>query len=358
MNVRLTALKCLIKILEQGGFYEETFNLYVKKISNPAELTNLVTGAVKQKESLDYFIGKISSKKIKKLSPQVRNILRLGVYELEYLKRFDYAAVNSYVELCKSLDMKSAAFVNAVLRNFIRRRETIMPQRSELGAAKYFSIVHSHPEWIIQRWINFYGKEETQKICEYNNKPSRISLRVNTLKTSTKEFIELLNKSKIHFETSAYNKDCLIIKNSGNIKHLPGYTEGFWAVQGQSSSMVCEVLDPQPGERVLDFCAAPGIKTTHLAALMKNLGRITAVDVNPKRIRRISENCERLGVKNVNPIAKDARNTKFEIQFDRILVDVPCSNTGVFSARPDARWQKSPEDIDNLSNLTLPVLVK
>jgi len=356
MDVRHVALKCLIKILEQSRFYEETFNLYAKEVTNPAELTNLVAGAVKHKGTLDYYIGKISSRNIKRLSPEVRNILRLGIYELEYLKKLDYAAVSSYVELCKDIDKKSAAFVNAILRNFIRKKDRIMLQRSELSAVKYFSLKHSHPEWIIQNWINSYGEDETEKICEYNNKPPKLSLRVNTLKISVEKLIKLFEKHEIEFEKSLFNKNSLIIKNSGNIRKLPGYEEGFWVVQGESSSMVCEVLDPQPGEKILDFCAAPGVKTVHIATFMGNTGRITAVDVSLKRIKRITENCKRLGVEIVETVAKDARNVKFEESFDRILVDAPCSNTGVFAARPDARWQKKPEDIDNLSVLQLELL--
>ena len=356
MDVRFAALKCLIKILEQGFFYEEAFKLYAEKVNNPSELTNIVSGTVKFKITLDYFIEKISSKKLKKLSPNIRNILRLGIFELEFLQRPDYAAVNSYVELCKKLDKNMTSLVNAVLRNFIRKRDTIMPDEKELGVIKFISIKYSHPEWLVEKWLKTYGREETEKICEYNNKPAKTSLRVNTLKISKGVLIDLLKKNTVDFEESLYNENCIIIKHSGNIRKLPGYKEGFWIVQGESSSLVSEILDPQPGEEILDFCAAPGVKTTHIAALMQNKGEITAVDTSFERLKKINENCERLGITAIKAITGDAAKLQFDKKFDRVLVDAPCSNTGVLAARADARWQKKPEDIKSLSELQMNIL--
>lgn len=356
MDIRQAALKCLIKILEHNKSYEETFNLYVKKVDNPSELKNTVSGAVKQKIILDYFINCISSKKAKQLSPISRNLLRLGVFELEFLKRPEYAVVNSYVELCKKQDKNAVKFVNAVLRNFIRKRSDIFPRESDIGEIKFLSIKYSHPEWMVERWIKTYGREKTEKICEHNNSPSKISLRINTIKIDKEDLLNLFKKHGIEFKQSLFSENCLIINHAGNIKKIPGYEEGFWVVQGESSSLVSEILDPQPGERILDFCAAPGVKTTHIASLMKDHGRVVAVDISTERIKRITENCERLGVNSVEAVTGDATEFSFNEKFDRILVDAPCSNTGVLSARPDARWKKKPKDIENLAGLQQKIL--
>ncbi len=356
MDIRQAALKCLIKTLEHDKIYDETYNFYAEKVNNPFELKNIFSGAVKYKLTLDYFIDKISSKKISQLSPEVRNILRLGIFELEFLKRPDYAVVNSYVELCREVDKKAVKFVNAVLRNFIRKKDDIIPQQSRLGETKYLSILYSHPEWLVKKWIKTYGRERAEKICEYNNSPAKVTLRVNTLKISKNDLLDVFTEKNINFTESEISKDCIIVTGSGNIKNIPGFREGFWAVQGESSSLVSEVLAPEPGELVLDFCAAPGTKTTHIAMLMQDKGKITAVDISAERLKKIEENCKRLGVKSIKTLAGDAVKLDFAEKFDRVLIDVPCSNTGVFAGRPDARWKKTPESIEDLSQLQMKIL--
>ena len=170
--------------------------------------------------------------------------------------------------------------------------------------------------------------------------------------------LNLFQKHGINFEESLFSENCLTIKDSGNIKNIPGYKEGFWIVQGESSSLVAEILAPQLGEKILDCCAAPGSKTAHIAALMQDNGEITAADISPGRAKKINENCKRLGITSVKTVVKDAVKLVGEKNFDRVLVDAPCSNTGVFAARPDARWQKKPEDIKSLSELQVNILKK
>lgn len=320
MEVRQAALKCLIKILEHHEFYDETLGFYADKVDNPSDLTNTVAGAIKFKGILDYFIDQISSKKVKRLSPVVRNLLRLGIFELEYLKRPEYAVVNSYVNMCRTSDKKSAGFVNAILRNFLRKRPEIKINEDL-----------SHPEWLVKRWVKAYGKEETAKIIEYNNKPPKITLR-------------------------SKDGEVMTLESGGKVVDVPGFSEGKWVVQGRSSMLVSEVLDPQPGEKILDLCAAPGTKTMHIASLMGDKGKIVAVDVSPKRLEKVKDNCKRLGITSVEVIAADAATLKLDEKFDRILVDAPCSNTGVLNKRPDARWNRKPEDIANLADLQFKIL--
>ena len=356
MDVRLSAVKSLIKILEQNKTSDEVINSYANKVSSISELINLTAGAVKLKLTLDFFIEKVSSRPLKKLSPPVKNILRAAVYELEFLKSPDYAVINSYVEISKIYDKNSSKFVNAVLRNFLRKRDEIKFPELDENPCEAISIKFSHPAWLVERWIKTYGIDETIKICEFNNKIPVISIRINTLQTSKSEVMQLLTENNIEFEESLVSNECLILKSPGNIKKIAGYKEGFWAVQGESSSLVAKVLDPQQGERILDLCAAPGGKTAHIAALIKNSGEIIAVDISKERLKKIEENSKRLGIKCVKTVLSDAVSFSDLNKYDKILIDVPCSNTGVLVKRPDARWKKTPKDIKNLTEIQLNIL--
>lgn len=356
MDTRLIAVKCLIKILEQNKTSDEVINSYAEKVDNISELINLTSGAIKFKFTLDFFIENISSRSQKKLSPPVKNILRAAVYELKFLKNPDYAVLNSYVEISKKYDKNSSKFINAVLRNFLRKQDEIKFPEIEINPAKALSIKFSHPEWLVEKWIKTYGIDETVKICEFNNKTPVISIRINSLNSSKAEVIDLLEQNNIEFSESPIYEGCLIIKNPGNIKNLTGYQEGFWAVQGESSSLVAKVLAPQKEERILDLCAAPGGKTLHIADLMQNSGEIIAVDISQNRIKKIQENCNRLGINCVKTIVSDASTFSDVQKFDRILIDAPCSNTGVLAKRPDARWKRTPEDIEKLKTIQFEIL--
>lgn len=346
MEVRQAALKCLIKVLEHSEPYDEVLDSFARRVENPSDLTNTVAGAVKYKLTLDYFIEQVSSRKIKKLSPVVKALLRLGIYELQYLKRSEYGVVNSYVELCKKFDKQSTSFLNAILRNFIRKKTDLLQQINDDLSIKY-----SHPKWMVDRWIRHYGFENTEKILSFNNKPPKTVLRVNSLKTNKDELLRLIDASE-----SKHCEDCLVLMSGGNITAIPGYYEGLWVVQGESSAMVAPVLDPKPSEDILDLCAAPGSKTTHIASLMGDRGTIVAVDISPKRLKKISENCKRLGITCVESLVSDAAVIQVQKKFDRVLIDAPCSNTGVLGKRPDARWNKSPDDIQKLAELQLKIL--
>jgi len=356
MEVRLTAVKSLIKILEQNKTSDEVINSYADKVSSIAELINLTAGTVKFKLTLDFFIENISSRLLKRLSPPVKNILRAAIFELEYLKKPDYAVINSYVKISKLYDKKSAGFVNGVLRNFLRKRNEINFPSIEENPVKAISIKFSHPAWFVEKWIKTYGVDKTIKICEFNNKIPVISIRINSLKASKSEVIDLFQQNNVEFEESLISDECLIFKNPGNIKNLAGFKEGYWAVQGESSSLVAKILDPHDKERILDLCAAPGGKTAHIAGLMGNSGEIVAVDISKDRIKKIEENCERLGITCVKTVVSDASTFFDDCRFDKILIDAPCSNTGVFSKRPDARWKRTQEDIKKLTEIQLKIL--
>jgi len=356
MDVRQAALKAIIKILEKNNQFDEIINFYSAKVSSASGLYSLISGAVKHKLTLDFFIQKISTRKLKDMSYQVKNSLRLAIYELVFLNTPDYAALNSYVNLVKTYDKKSGGFINGVLRNFIRKRDQIKLPDININPAYGISITHSHPEWMVKRWIDNWGIKDTISICEYNNKIPKLVIRINTLKISIEAFIDFLKEKEISFCCDEIIKDCLIIDHKGPITEIAGFNEGYWIVQGESSSLVSIVFDPKEGEKILDICAAPGGKTAHIAALTNNKSEIIAIDINSSRLERIKENCSRLGIKSVTTQVADAAIYSSNSQFDRILIDAPCSNTGVLIKRVDARWRRSPEDIKNLSDIQLRIL--
>ena len=348
MDVRKAALKALIKIIEKRIPADEVLKYYSDKVLVASELIGLVSGSVKYKLTLDFYIQEISNKKLKDLSHVVLNSLRLAVYELQYLHTPDYAVLNSYVELVKHYDKRSAAFVNGILRNFLRKDRNV-----ELPS---ISIKYSHPEWLVERWIKHYGINDTVKICKYNNLAPKLVIKANTLKISKAKLKEFFEDKNISFSDDRLAPESLILHYQGKINEIPGFNEGYWLVQGESSSIVSLVLDPQEGERILDMCAAPGGKTSHIAALIKDNGSITAVDINSRRLTRINDNCLRLGISSVTTKTADATKYSSDEVYDRILIDAPCSNTGVLGKRIDARWNKTQQDIENLSGLQLEIL--
>lgn len=356
MDVRKVALKALIKIIEKKSQADVIINKYSENVEYPTELHRLVSGVVKHKLTLDYFIESISSRKIKDMSYQVINVLRLGIFELEFLKNPDYAVINSYVEIIKTYDKKLGAFINAILRNFLRKHNSINFPDINKFPQKHISIKYSHPEWMVGRWIETYGIENTIKICEYNNSVPKLVLRVNTLKISKVELLKLFDADNIEYKQSKLVKDCIIVNYHGNIQNIAGYKEGYWLVQGESSSIVSLVLDPREGDNILDLCAAPGGKTVHIAALINNIGKIKAVDINAKRLDKVKGNCDRLGISCIDTVVADSTSYYTDDKYDKILVDAPCSNTGVLVKRVDARWNKSFDDVKNLSLLQFNIL--
>lgn len=356
MDVRKVALEGLIRIIEKDKNAEEELFRLSDKVFSAAELYNLVSGTIKHKLTLDYLLMRVSKRSIKNMSLPVRNTLRLALYELEYLKTPDYAVINSYVEIMKQKNSRSAPFVNGVLRNFLRKIAEIKFPDINKEPVQSISIVYSHPEWMVSRWLKNYGLENTVKICQYNNLASKLVIRINTLKISKEKFAKILVENNIPFSDDRIVKDSLILHYHGNIKNLPGFDEGYWVVQGESSQLVSIALDPREGEEILDMCAAPGGKTTHIAALTHDRARITALDINSNRLIRLKDNCMRLDIKSVNTITSDARSFNTKKRLDRILIDAPCSNTGVLVKRSDARWKKTPEDIFCLADMGYKIL--
>jgi 16S rRNA (cytosine967-C5)-methyltransferase len=362
-NPRLVALEALNDILERKIYADEALSsaFESRKLNkkDKALATELIYGVTRNKLAIDFLISKISKRELRHLSFNLRNILRLGVYQLEYTRIPEYAAVNSTVELCKIVEnTKVSTFVNGILRNLIKQRPAIKFPKISRNRSYALSIKFSHPKWVVKRWLDNFGLDNTMSLLSFNNTSPQVTININRIKASYEEVLNELEEVHIHPTPSTISPQCLKIGNAGLITQIPGFYEGHWFVQDELSSLVVDILSPQEGETIIDLCAAPGIKTVQSAGYMNNKGKIYAIDIKEDRIKRIKQNCYRLGVNIIECIHDDG--TTFTMPennlADKILIDAPCSNTGVFNKRADARWHRRKSDLVKLPQTQLKLL--
>jgi len=360
-NPRETAFDIILKVLEEGAYTNlETYKKY--KASSYSDLDKrfileIAYGTVKHWNTIDWILEKFVSKPLEKQEPQIRNILRMGVYQLLYMDRVPpSAACNESVKLAKKFGHEGVAkFVNGVLRNVSRKYRTIeevdFPDLN-FRPISHISLKYSHPEWMVERWIKRFGVEDTIKLCKFNNLPPKHSIRVNTHRITIEEFKKILVSRKISFSPSKICPESLIIEEYGKLENEEEL-QNFYIPQIEASALIGHIVSPKPGQSILDACAAPGLKTTHLAQLIQDKGEIIALDIHKHRVELIKRNCERLGFSCVKAYLLDARRAQQEVKkrFDLILVDAPCSGTGVLNLRADARWRKSVKEIMEMKRL-------
>ncbi len=306
-----------------------------------AFITELVYGVLRNREHLDWAIDQFSKKSVAKTDAWTRTILRLGAYQILFLDRVPAsAAVNTAVELAK-FHGKPPAYVNGLLRNLDRNRTSIPLPDEPL---RRLSVLYSHPAWLIRRWIARLGPERTEAVLRENNRPAPLVVRTNTLRTTRDALKASLEAEGARVCETPCSPAGLEIVSSPGLHALGAYAQGWFMVQDEAAQLVSMLLAPRPGDAVLDACAAPGGKATHVAELMKNEGLIVALESDPKRIERIRENTGRLGITIITPVVGDASSYR-EGTYDRILVDAPCSGLGVLRRHPDGRWTKSEKSI-------------
>lgn len=311
----------------------------------------LVYGVLRQRARLDWVIGQFSKTPREKIEPLVQNVLRLGIYQLFYMDRVPpSAAVNESVNLVKVNQPEwIARFVNGVLRAVERGKEDIKWPDPKDDLPAWLVVETSHPLWLVERWTGRYGADAARDLCESNNKMPVLTIRANTLRLKRDQLLQFLRKEVPAIVPAFYSPEGLILKGfSGNVSDLTGYKTGWFQVQDESSQLVSHLVSPQPGELILDACAGLGGKTTHLAQMMRNLGRILALDIHGGRLERLKENAIRLGIQNIEVIKKDVTQSLADLggkKIDRILVDAPCTGLGVIRRNPDIKWRRKPEDL-------------
>jgi len=326
-----------------------------------AFLTELTYGVLRWRGKLDWVIRQFSKIPFEKIESGILNILCLGLYQIFFLSRTpSSAAVNESVELAKPFRGKGGGgFVNAVLRSAIRQKDEIRYPEINEDPPLCISVVQSHPLWLVERWVKEMGAEETLKICTFNNQISPLTLRTNTLKMNRKDLMEKLRQKEFSPFPTTYSEDGIVLKDPPPTSELPFIKEGLYIIQDEASQLVTYILDPKPGERILDACAAPGGKTTHMAQKMENQGEIYALDLSKGKIDLIEETCQRLGIGIVQTIKGDAAkilSVPQGMKFDRILADVPCSGFGTLRRNPDLKWRRGEKEIRRLSELQSSIL--
>lgn len=365
MNAREIALKIIVEINEEGAFaniaLDRNLAKYpLKDFRDRALVTDLVYGSIKYRKRLDWILDQFAKPKVCKMAPWIRNILRLGLYQIIFLDKVPIsAAINESVKLAKKYGHRGTIkFVNGVLRNINRNLNKIVYPDFKENPVKYLSVYYSFPNWLVEKWVQNFGVENTQKLCEYFNNPSPLWIRTNTLKISRKALKENLLKENIIVRESERTPEGLQLIGNININNLESFKQGLFIVQDESSILVGHCLKPRSGQTIIDACSAPGGKTTHLAQLMDNEGRIIALDVHEHRLNLIKENSSRLGVDIISTIQGDARKLTEYLQepVSGVLVDAPCSGLGVLGRRADARWVKTAADIEKLSEIQLEIL--
>ncbi len=306
----------------------------------------LFFGCIRRKATLDWIIAVGLKQREQRIDTQ--NLLRLALYQLFFLEKIPaHALVNETVSLAKG----GKSFLNAVLRRACAEEPRLREALVSIVRTDPFCY-YSVPEWLWRRWIERYGEADARALGEWNNTPPPLVIRINTLKTTRDRLMNEMQRAKLDIEPSATHPLVARLKNAGNIATLGAFERGEFYVQDESTLAAVDALAPCPEERIADLCAAPGGKTSYIAALMQNRGRLIACDESENRLKLVAENCARLGVNIVATLCGDARTMADELEersFDGVLVDAPCTNTGVLRRRVDARWRLREKDIARLA---------
>lgn len=362
MNARETAFLSLMKY-ENSGVYsniELSYAIQRNALSGAerALYTALFYGVIERKLTLDYIISILSERAQESIDLNVRIILRLGLYQLLYMTRIpESAAVNESVKLARRFYAKknSEAFINAVLRSFLRRRDSIPYPDKEKAPSAYFSVCYSVPQWICRLWLDAYGTEKTVKILDTINAAPAMTLTVNTLTNTPDEFLHALEQAGIGAVAGTLTKASIRLRTSVPLEKLSSF-EGRYFVQDEASALCVAAVGAAPGEMVLDTCACPGGKSFGIAMAMHNKGSILALDLHKNKLSLIEKGASSLGITIIHTDVQNASVPREGMPvFDRVLCDVPCSGLGVLAKKPDIRY-KSEEDIQRLPALQAKIL--
>ena len=356
-----------LRAIDRGAFADvilnKKFNQSQLSPQDKGLVTELVYGTVRRGRTLDALIGQYGKRAANKQQADLLQILRLGFYQLRYLEQVpNHAVVDTTVQLAKAQRLgKLSGVVNGMLRQYIRDTEKGEgekggegdPLRLPTDVTERLGVLYSYPDWIIRVWQSMLPEAEVAELCKWFNQSPSVDLRVNLRRHSLDEAEAIFAEAGIEVARVVQVPSALRLQgHNGAISQLPGYEEGWWAVQDSSAQLVAYLLNPKPGETVMDACGAPGGKSLHIAELMGDEGTVLSCDRTASRTKKIQQNIDRLGMKSVRPLMCDSRNQPtFAGQADRVLLDVPCSGLGTLNRHADARWRQTPESVDGLVTL-------
>jgi 16S rRNA (cytosine967-C5)-methyltransferase len=360
-NPREIALTLLYDIEEKGACTSGAISNLTQETDlsflDRRFIVELVFGTTKMRRRLDHILGEFLQRKSEELTPWIRNILRMGIYQIDFLDKIPpRAAVDESVKLAKRFGHKgTVALVNAVLRSYLREKSRVTFPSREEDVVENIALFYSFPNWMVEEWLGILGEEETIRLCEEFNRRPHLTCRINFLKIDPALLERELEREKVKFKTGRFLESYYHIESKTNLDRFAPLQKGLVYIQDESAGLAVHLLDPQPGERVLDLCAAPGGKSILMAELMQDKGVVIAVDLSPTKLQVLNQNCLRLGAHSVVPCCADVRNFSCE-PADRVLVDAPCSALGTLGANADARWRKQKTDPSRLSRLQLEIM--
>lgn len=364
-KTRKLALEILYKIDKEGAYSNIVLNEMLNKNKNNLNkkdiglISEIVYGVTTWKLTLDEIIKNHSSVKTKKISPWILNILRMSIYQIVFLDKIPKsAAVNEGVNLAKRYGNKgSIGFTNAVLRKIDKKDyEDLFEIKDK---KEMISKTTSMPIWIIEEFIKEgLTYEQIKEICRNSNKRPNISIRVNKLKTTKESLIEKLKAKNIDVTEKSELDDFIILNKAKDIENMEEFKQGLFTVQDEAAGLTALILNPKENEEVLDACSSPGGKTTYMAEIMKNKGKIEALDIHEHRTKLVEDAANRLGINIIKVHLQDATkfNKEYEEKFDKILLDVPCLGIGVLKRKPDIKWQRKVEDIKKITKIQTEIL--
>lgn len=351
-DARRCAFAVARRVFEQGAYADRVFRAEADRLDlegrDRAFAMSLAYGVVQRRATLDHVIASLSDRPLDRIDPGLLAALRVGVHQLLFMDGVaDHAAVTESVDLAKSAARRGHGFVNALLRRAAKEGGEIFDALGD-STPQEAALRHSHPEWIAEMWWRDLGAEDAVALMRADNEPPESAARVNTLRAGRDEVLGALD---VPARPAEDIPEGIVLDAPYDLHRSRAFEQGALMPQSRASMLVARALDPAPGERVLDLCAAPGAKTTHLAALMGDEGEVVAVEADPRRAEDLRVNARRLGARTVRVVVGDAAAASFGDGYDRVLVDPPCSDLGTLQSRPDARWRKTPGQVRELSAL-------
>jgi 16S rRNA (cytosine967-C5)-methyltransferase len=354
---RRCAYRVLRRVSSEDAFADRAFTgeseRYELTPRDRAFAQQLVYGTLQRRATLDYVLTALSARPVGSIDPPLRDTLRLGLFQLLYLGGVpDHAAVEQTVELAKLERGGGHRFANAVMRRATREAQGLVAELTADSPADA-AVLHSHPEWLVRMWWDALGPDAALQLLERDNEAPESAVRANELVITRDELRELLAELEVESRPVEDLPEGLVLDTPFDVHGSLLFEAGALTPQSRASMLVARVLAPQPGETVLDLCAAPGVKSTHIAALMRGRGRLVAVERNAGRCDSLQSNCRRMGAHWVDVRCEDAAQFVGEHEggYDRVLLDPPCSDLGTLQARPDARWRKEPDQVRALARI-------
>ncbi|MGE5416930.1 MAG: 16S rRNA (cytosine(967)-C(5))-methyltransferase RsmB [Acidobacteriota bacterium] len=364
ISARELAVRVLVQVFFQGAYA----NLALDKALNNSQLqsadrglvTELVNGTVRMKKHLDWVLKLFLSRK-RELKGRVYSVIVMTIYQLVFLDKIPaYAAINEAVNMVKREGQGISGMVNAVLRNVERNKGKLEYPDPAKNTIEYLAVYYSHPEWMVERWLDRYGQEGTVRLLEFNNNVAPLAVRTNTLEIDRDRLIEQLQSESVECHEGGIHPQCIIIDSLPQpIFRLETYRQGSFYIQSEATMLIPAALQPVPGQTLYDVCCGVGGKSSHLAEIMHNQGKINAIDLYNKKLDLLHMNCTRLGIDIVKSREADILNIMLpQESAHAVLLDAPCSGLGVLRSRADMRWRRQETDIEELAKLQSDMLEK